>query len=109
MNEGGPDEVAVTIPGKRTMATKQRELSSDVLGTGNTINRFNDVKQSIVVDLDLKDLPQNINEEDLKKVSGAKHVIVATIDQDSIRNVCTGTGRIKLRLTDGDDVEQVKL
>ena len=42
-------------------------------------------------------------------MSGAKHVISATIDQDSIRNVCTGTGRVKLRLTNEDNLESIKL
>ena len=45
----------------------------------------------------------------MKKISGAKHVIAATVDEDSIRNICTGTGRIKLRLNGDDDVDNVKL
>jgi hypothetical protein len=63
----------------------------------------------VVVDLAIKDLPETIKEEDLKKVSGAKHVISATIDEDKIRNVCTGTGRVKLRLAANEDVDSVKL
>ena len=31
------------------------------------------------------------------------------MDSDSIRNVCTGTGRLKLRLGAGDDLDIVKL
>ena len=72
-----------------------REMSSNILEDGgNTLSRYNEVAKSVIVDFDLRDLPASIKEEDLKKVSGAKHVISATIDQDSIRNVCTGTGRI---------------
>ena len=36
-------------------------------------------------------------------------MISATIDQDSIKNVCTGTGRIKLRITEDDDLDTIKL
>lgn len=87
-----------------------REMSSNILEDGgNTLSRYNEVAKSVIVDFDLRDLPASIKEEDLKKVSGAKHVISATIDQDSIRNVCTGTGRIQLRLTEKDDIDQVKL
>lgn len=42
-------------------------------------------------------------------MSGVKHVISATIDEDSIKNVCTGTGRIKMRLTNEDNLESIKL
>jgi hypothetical protein len=36
-----PDNsINVTIPGKHSMATKIKDLSSDVLGTGNTINHY---------------------------------------------------------------------
>ncbi len=31
------------------------------------------------------------------------------VDQDSIRNVCTGTGRIKVRISENEDLEKVKL
>jgi len=40
------------------MATKLKDLSSDVLGTGNTINHYSNAnKETIVVDLDVKGLP----------------------------------------------------
>jgi hypothetical protein len=45
----------------------------------------------------------------LKKIAGVKHVIHTTLETDSIRNVCTGNGRIKLRLQAEEDPEMVKL
>ncbi len=32
----------------------------------------------------------------------------ATVDQDQIRNVCTGFGKIKVRLGEGEDIETLK-
>jgi hypothetical protein len=64
---------------------------------------------SKVIDLDLQGLPSSIKEEDLKKIAGVKHVINTTIESDSIRNVCTGTGRIKLRLQPEESSETVML
>lgn len=45
----------------------------------------------------------------MKKIAGVKHVISSTIETDSIRNVCTGTGRIKMRLQPEEDPEAIKL
>jgi len=57
----------------------------------------------------LKGLPESTQPDDLKKISGVKHVISAVVDQDSIRNICTGTGRVKLRLAENEDLDNVKL
>ena len=62
------------------MAIKIKDLSSDILCTGNTLQNFNQAQHSQVVDLDINDLPPNIHEDDLKKLSGAKHVISVNID-----------------------------
>ena len=57
----------------------------------------------------MKGLPETVQPEDLKKISGVKHVISAIVDSDSIRNICTGTGRVKLRLAANEDLDTVKL
>jgi len=63
------------------MATKIKDLSSDVLGTGNTIQHYNAAdRQTMVVDLDVRGLPPTAQSEDLKKISGAKHVISAVVE-----------------------------
>jgi hypothetical protein len=35
-------------------------------------------------------------------------VVEAIVESDSIKNVCTGVGRVKVRLGEGEDLEQVK-
>lgn len=92
----------------KSQAIKVKELSSNILGGADTSTKYVN-EATTVVDLDLKGLPSTTQAEDLKKISGVKHVISAVIDQDSIRNVCTGTGRVKLRLAANEDIESVKL
>lgn len=47
--------------------------------------------------------------ENLKKISGSKHVISAVVDEDNMLGTCKGTGRIQIRLNNGETAEQVKL
>ena len=42
-------------------------------------------------------------------MSGVKHVISSVVDHDALTNSCTGTGRLKLRLTEAEDLDAVKL
>jgi len=86
-----------------------RDLSSDILGTGNTLQKFNEATETQVVDLDVKGLPSHAQSEDIKKISGVKHVISAVVEHDALTNACTGTGRIKMRLTGNEDLDNVKL
>ncbi len=96
---------------KASKATKIRDLSSDILGTGESLQKHfdADLSKTQIVDLDLKGLPQNAHEEELKRIAGVKHIISASIDTHSITNTCTGTGRIKLRLGPNEDLDTVKL
>lgn len=57
----------------------------------------------------MKGLPSHTQSEDLKKISGVKHVISATVDHDALTNACTGTGRIKARLAANEDLDMLKL
>lgn len=45
----------------------------------------------------------------MKKIAGVKHVISSVIETDSIKNTCTGAGRIKMRLQAEEDPEMIKL
>ena len=38
-----------------------------------------------------------------------KHVIEATVDVDNMRGVCKGTGRVKLRIGEGESLDQVRV
>lgn len=93
------------------MATKMRDLSSDIHGIGESMQKHYDadVSKTQVIDLDVKGLPGHAQADDLKRIAGVKHVISTSVDTNSVTNACTGTGRIKLRLGPSDDLESVKL
>lgn len=50
-----------------------------------------------------------MSERDIKEATGCKHVISTSIDVDNLRNVCKGTGRVKVRLGADDTVDMVKV
>jgi len=61
-----------------------------------------------VVELVVSGLPSDAQAGDLRRIAGAKHVVEAVVDQDTIKNVCTGTGKIRVRLGEDEDLDQVK-
>lgn len=38
-----------------------------------------------------------------------KHVISASVDQDNMKGICTGTGKIRVRLNPNEDLDQIEL
>jgi hypothetical protein len=62
-----------------------------------------------VVDLIVSNLGSNTTAEDLRRISGSRHVFDAAVDEDNLRGSCVGTGRLQIRLNHGESVEQVKL
>lgn len=111
--QSSQQEEVIKMNGTSSKATKVRDLSSDILGVGSSLARYQSItaenQKGEVVDLDLRALPQQTKEDDLKKIANVKHVISATVDQDSITSVCTGTGRIKIRLGNNETAEKVML
>lgn len=57
----------------------------------------------------MSNLNSDAKAENLKKISGSKHVISAVVDEDNMLGTCKGTGRIQIRLNNGETTEQVKL
>jgi len=51
------------------------------------------------LDFDLKGLPADADVHLLKKAAGVKQIVSAIVDCDSLTNACTGTGRLKVRLS----------
>jgi hypothetical protein len=45
----------------------------------------------------------------LRKISGSRHIISATVDVNNFSGACKGTGRIQIRLNHGETADQVKL
>jgi len=38
-----------------------------------------------------------------------KHVVAAEVNEDNLKGICTGEGRIKIRLNEGETINQVRL
>jgi len=63
----------------------------------------------MVVDLSVSRLPADFDANKLKQIAGSKHVFEATVEEDSMKGICSGAGRIKIRLNHGETSEKVKL
>lgn len=109
--EDGPAPATFKVPGRETFATKQAFLASNDLVTGkSTLHNYDAVKEPPrVVDLTVAGLPEHMDARELKRISGAKHVISTTVDEDRLKGTCTGTGRIQIRLNQGETQEGVTL
>jgi hypothetical protein len=42
-------------------------------------------------------------------MSGARHVISAALDEDNMKGICTGTGRIQIRLNQGENLDDITM
>jgi hypothetical protein len=86
-------------------------LASNSFATGeSTLRHYNDVEKPVeVIDLVIGNLPADAHANMIKKVSGVKHVISATVEEDNFRGICTGNGRIQIRLNQGETSEKVKM
>jgi len=62
-----------------------------------------------VLDLVVSGLPPDTQVENLKKLSGSKHIISCELEVDNFRGTCKGSGRIQMRLNHGETKDQVKL
>jgi len=61
-----------------------------------------------VIDLILSGMGEDMNVAAIKKIAKVKHVISANVDTDQIKGTCKGTGRISIRLNDGEDKESIR-
>jgi hypothetical protein len=94
---------------KRSTADKQRFLSSTF--AGHDAQKYYDkanVPKGEVIDLDVIGLPSTFNNNELKRVANVKHVVSAVVVEDNMKGICTGNGRIKIRLNDGETLDQVR-
>lgn len=103
------NDIPTTV--KVTAKEKQRFLSShlnDKDAFGEYRKTANYPKAGEVIDIDIKGLPANCDENTLKKAANARHVISAEIKQDICKGICTGEGRLKIRLKEGETAESVR-
>ena len=94
-----------------TQSAKLSNLSSNIHGLqGADANQFYHKKENSgqVVDIVLSGMKPNMDEAAVKRIAGVKHVISANVDLDNLKGTCTGTGRIKIRLNEGEDPEQIR-
>ena len=83
---------------KPTAQEKQRFLTSDVNAHRVYEQTKNYPVTGDIVDIDLNGLPENCDQQYLKKVANVRHVIQAEVKQDNLKGICTGEGRLKVRL-----------
>jgi len=74
--------------------------SNDPFSGESSMKHYNaaDGSKPEVIDLQLSNLPQHMEAKELKRMSGAKHVISCVVDEDNMKGICLGTGRIQIRL-----------
>jgi len=107
-SQAGFDRQAVIACKTPSRATKIKDLSSNLLGQ-DAYSKYGNVRENAtVIDLVVSGLSSSTQAGDLRRIAGARHVVEVTVDNDTIRNICTGTGKIRVRLGDGEDLEQIK-
>jgi hypothetical protein len=55
-----------------------------------------------VVDLVLTGLKETCDKQDIKQAAKVKHIIMNEVDVDNFKGICKGTGRVQIRLNDGE-------
>ena len=108
-----PQEDYKPSPVKGSNANQSKKLQN--LTTTNNLpgadaNAFYNKSQNKgeVIDLVLSGLDSSVQQADLKKISNVKHVISSEVDLDALKGTCKGTGRIKIRLNEGEDPETIR-
>ena len=73
-----------------------RDLSSNLITGTSSLQKYQQAENSKpnVIHLELSNLPESMQAAELKRMSGAKHVISSSIAEDNMRGVCTGTGAV---------------
>ena len=79
-------------------ANKNIELASQ-LHTDDFYERAYPDSDPVVMDFDLAGLDPRMNSHELKRLCGNVHLISASTDVDPLKDRCTGTGRIQVRVT----------
>ena len=86
--------------------------SNDPVTGASTLQAYNanvPAAEVRVVDLELRNLGEHIDKIDVKKMSGARHVISVALDEDNMKGVCRGTGRIQIRLNQNENLDDIEL
>ena len=96
-------------PGLDSWSAKQMELQTTALNNAGVYDKAYKAPRNPeareVVDLNLRNLPPDANEESVKKLAKVHHVIEATTNCDNIKNECIGTGKFRCRLGENETKE----
>jgi len=49
-----------------------------------------------------------MSQQELRQIANVKHVISTQVDIDNLKGTCRGTGRVQVRLNDGESAEQIR-
>jgi len=86
--------------------------SNDPISGASSLTAYNANKapsEIRVVDLELKNLGEGVDKIEVKKMSGARHVISVALDEDNMKGICRGTGRIQIRLNQNENLDDIQL
>lgn len=105
---------SITVCKSPSSVMKMKDLSSNLLGQDCPFEKYSTVRDpakahSQVYDLVISGLPQTTQADDIKKITGAKHLVEVIVDHDAINNACTGTGKVRVRLGEDESLDLVKL
>ena len=82
--------------------------SSAPIGTGDPNKFYHNTAKGEVIDLDITGIPESADELTVKRAAKVRHVISTELEKDNLRGVCTGKGRMKVRLNEGETLDQVR-
>ena len=77
---------------------KNRDLASDMHSDSFYEQAYPDSTPTIL-DFDLNGLAPDMNAQELRRLCGNVHLVSASTDVDPVKDRCTGTGRVQVRIT----------
>ena len=86
--------------------------SNDPITGASSLGAYNQNKapsEIRVVDLQLRNIPSNADKIGVKQMSGARHVISVALEEDNMKGICTGNGRIQIRLNQNENLDDIEL
>ena len=83
-------------------------MLTSTIGGHDAIKQYDNQNKGEVIDFDLHGLPASCDEMSVKKNAQMKHIISTELAFDNMKGTCTGTGRIKVRLNEGETEEGLR-
>lgn len=79
--------------------------SSAPIGSGDPNKYYHGTAKGEVVDIDISGIPETADELTVKRAAKVKHVISTELVTDNLKGICTGVGRMKIRLNEGETLD----